>query len=386
MLPWQIAQVEELRREMGHDWWPYGFASNQRVLETFLRYHHEQGLSKRKLQPEALFAPNYTESRRRFREAAAALGLELEAHSIGHTGPDGVDLTIDVAIAPGAQSNNTLVISSGLHGIEGFLGSAVQLALLRAWRGQIPGVPAVRCVLLHALNPYGYAWRRRVNENNVDLNRNLLSDGEAFSGSPEGYSVLNDLLNPKRAPSRWEPVTLKFLQAIARFGMPALKQSVAAGQYDYPQGLFYGGDRPSRSNEILSTHYARWLADSRSVMHLDFHSGLGAWAACKLLVDYPLAASQQQRLSRWFGADTVECTDKPHVAYRTIAGVQKMQPWWYRLTGYGKAPKSPVAATTGFATDPAQPTRPPLQRHLVFTSFRATSGPSLCTPIENDFP
>jgi 4,5-dihydroxyphthalate decarboxylase len=57
MLPWQIAQVEDVRRAMGEDWWPYGFAPNRHVLDTFLRYHHEQGLSKRRLQPEELFAP-----------------------------------------------------------------------------------------------------------------------------------------------------------------------------------------------------------------------------------------------------------------------------------------------------------------------------------------
>jgi 4,5-dihydroxyphthalate decarboxylase len=62
MLPWQIAQVEDVRREMGEDWWPYGFAPNQRVLDTFLRYHHEQGLSKRRLQAEELFAPETLEA------------------------------------------------------------------------------------------------------------------------------------------------------------------------------------------------------------------------------------------------------------------------------------------------------------------------------------
>lgn len=56
MLPWLTAHIEELRREMGDDWWPYGFEPNRHVLETFLRYHHEQGLSKRRLLPEELFA------------------------------------------------------------------------------------------------------------------------------------------------------------------------------------------------------------------------------------------------------------------------------------------------------------------------------------------
>ncbi|HXQ50485.1 MAG TPA: ABC transporter substrate-binding protein [Stellaceae bacterium] len=62
MLPWQIAYVEETRRELGEDWWPYGFEANRHVLETFLRYHHEQGLSRRRLKPEELFAPETFEA------------------------------------------------------------------------------------------------------------------------------------------------------------------------------------------------------------------------------------------------------------------------------------------------------------------------------------
>jgi 4,5-dihydroxyphthalate decarboxylase len=62
MLPWLVAHLEEARREMGEDWWPYGLKPNRRVLETFLRYHHEQGLSKRLFKPEELFAPETFES------------------------------------------------------------------------------------------------------------------------------------------------------------------------------------------------------------------------------------------------------------------------------------------------------------------------------------
>ncbi|MGO8919274.1 MAG: ABC transporter substrate-binding protein [Stellaceae bacterium] len=62
MLPWQIAHVDEVRREMGEDWWAYGLEPNRHVLDTFLRYHHEQGLSQRRLAPEALFAPETLES------------------------------------------------------------------------------------------------------------------------------------------------------------------------------------------------------------------------------------------------------------------------------------------------------------------------------------
>ena len=62
MLPWLHAHVEEARREMGDDYWPYGFEKNRETLETFLRYHYEQGLSKRQLQPDELFAPETLEA------------------------------------------------------------------------------------------------------------------------------------------------------------------------------------------------------------------------------------------------------------------------------------------------------------------------------------
>jgi 4,5-dihydroxyphthalate decarboxylase len=62
MLPWAHAHMEETRREMGDDYWAYGLDRNRDTLATFLRYHHEQGLSKRLLQPEELFAPETLES------------------------------------------------------------------------------------------------------------------------------------------------------------------------------------------------------------------------------------------------------------------------------------------------------------------------------------
>jgi len=62
MLPWLIRHVEDTRALMGQDFWPYGFPSNTDVLGTFLRYHHEQGLSRRRLKPEELFAPESLEA------------------------------------------------------------------------------------------------------------------------------------------------------------------------------------------------------------------------------------------------------------------------------------------------------------------------------------
>jgi 4,5-dihydroxyphthalate decarboxylase len=62
MLPWLTQQLEQAKQLLGDDYWSYGLQANRDTLATFLRYHHEQGLSRRPLQPEELFAPEATES------------------------------------------------------------------------------------------------------------------------------------------------------------------------------------------------------------------------------------------------------------------------------------------------------------------------------------
>jgi 4,5-dihydroxyphthalate decarboxylase len=63
MLPWTLAEFEATRALMGEDYWAYGLGpENEKTLETFTRYHHEQGLSPKKLSPRDLFAPETLEA------------------------------------------------------------------------------------------------------------------------------------------------------------------------------------------------------------------------------------------------------------------------------------------------------------------------------------
>ena len=82
------------------------------------------------------------------------------------------------------------------------------------------------------------AWLRRVNENNVDLNRNFLASTDQFAGAPEAYRKLNRFLNPEGLP---KPVDLFLAVAfykIVRHGFRVLKRAVAGGQYEFPSSLF----------------------------------------------------------------------------------------------------------------------------------------------------
>lgn len=273
------------------------------------------------------FSPDYATARRRFREAATAHGWAIESHSIAARGPTGEELFIDVAIhVPNVDHTGTLVVSSGVHGVEAPFGSAVQLALLEQWKTN----PPVRCVFVHAINPWGFAHRRRTNEDNFDLNRNFLLAGEEYRGSPLGYADLMLLLNPERPPSRFDLFPLQAAWAVLRHGLPKLKQAVAAGQYDHPKGLFFGGSRPSESMRILGEHWERWLSRSRDVIHLDFHTGLGKRGGFKLLLDLAPTPTQVERLNHWFGPDTYEVCNPRQTAYDARGGIG---PWCHARRG-----------------------------------------------------
>jgi len=138
------------------------------------------------------FSLDYITARTKFRTAASSLGFHHTAYPINQISPTGEELTIDVACSNEFNSGRAIVISSGLHGVEGFLGSAIQLALLERYQ-ELASSSGSKLVLIHALNPYGFAWLRCWNEYSIDLNHNFLLSEEAFDGSPMDYLKFDSL-------------------------------------------------------------------------------------------------------------------------------------------------------------------------------------------------
>lgn len=267
------------------------------------------------------FSADYLSSRARFRSAALAAGWDLEACPIPTRGPDGEALSIEVARVGPDRPDRLVVVSSGLHGVEGFLGAAVQVALLEERLATWKPPPGLGVVLLHALNPFGFHAVRRVNEHNVDLNRNFLLDGEAYAGAPAGYARLDPLLNPPTPPGGFEAFLLRAGWNIARHGMPALKDAVAGGQYDFPRGLFYGGPGPQPTVAILRDRLPDWIGTgAHRVLHLDFHTGLGKRGTYKLLVDHVAGSPGAEALRSAFGG-SVQPWAKGGVSYAIRGGL-----------------------------------------------------------------
>jgi hypothetical protein len=268
---------------------------------------------------ESAFSPDYATARRRFIDAAGAAGARIESIRSAARGPSGEALDTDIAVLGPALAECTVIVSSGLHGVEGFPGSAIQLAWLQRQAG-VPVANGVTVVLVHALNPFGFAWLRRTNEHNVDLNRNFVMDrsfldSAAYRDVRDRYERMSAFLNPASPPSRREPYLAKVVGHVLAEGFEPLRRSLPVGQYHRPEGLFYGGGpEPEPETTVLRELLTTWTRTARLAVHLDIHSGLGRWAECQMIVPDAAGSPAATWAVRAFGSQVTASGDG--AAYR----------------------------------------------------------------------
>jgi hypothetical protein len=224
--------------------------------------------------PTTCFASDYASARAAFRDACAASGVAVASLPHPLPGPGGESLGLDVARIGAADARRVLFLASGTHGVEGFCGSGIQHFLLR--NGLAQRVPdGVALVLLHPVNPWGFAWLRRVNEDNVDVNRNFL-DHTAPHPENADYDGLYDVLNPASLDDATVAASVAALQKFqSERGATAAYRALSGGQYRHARGLQYGGREPVWPNRALRSVWSQHAADAELAVNLDLHSGLG---------------------------------------------------------------------------------------------------------------
>jgi hypothetical protein len=235
----------------------------------------------------AFFQPSYAVSRERFLASARALASRhdvlVDSRALDARGPAGETLALDFAVFGARRPTHALVLSCGTHGVEGYVGSAIQHLVLANVLPRLALADGTAVILQHANNPYGFAWGRRVNESNVDFNRNVLDAFDASLCDPD-YERLHDELNPRDLDPAAESARWARIDAfIAEHGARRYQQVAMGGQYRYPQGVQYGGARQEQGTRHLLALVREHLADARTVLWLDFHTGLGAFGDCELV-------------------------------------------------------------------------------------------------------
>ena len=276
------------------------------ILLSFLSYDLIAIESEAEKYPADYFSANYQEARLKFFDSVQLKGGHSDSYKSKLAGPNNEHLSIDVAIFGPEKPTNILVLSSGTHGVEGFVGSAIQTGLL--YDGVVESLgPDTGLVLIHAINPYGFTYIRRMNEDNVDLNRNFLDHS---SPHPEnlGYQELANSIAPESIDFLSNTkARLHFLFYKVWHDATALRSVISRGQYTHPFGLFYGGIKSAWSNNTIKTIAQRYLVNTKRVIVIDFHSGLGDYGAAEIIMNVPKESVDYLRATKCWG-DYVKTT------------------------------------------------------------------------------
>jgi Protein of unknown function (DUF2817) len=245
------------------------------------------------------FAGDYAGARERFLQAAQRAGAAVRCYPHPLAGPEGERLATDTAWLGPENATCVLVLQSAMHGVEGFCGAGAQTDFLR----HAPRLPADTAVLvIHAINPHGFAWLRRVTEDGVDLNRNFVDFTVPLPENP-GYDELSDAI----VPADLEPATIEACDArlaayAAAHGRTAFEVALSAGQYRQPHGMFYGGRAPCWSRLTTEAIVAGYrLAARRLLGVIDFHTGLGPFGYGEPICDHPPGSRGAGLARAWYG-------------------------------------------------------------------------------------
>lgn len=272
-------------------------------------------------QNQSYFKDSYQESRQAFLIKITKMRLKKEIFKYSHG-------EIDYFHLPAAKSKkNLLIVISGTHGVEGFVGSAVQRWMIDQYFKQPRDLTGL--VMVHGLNAFGFSQERRVNENNIDLNRNFILTAEDVPKmDPEkqktvlrsraemnnqAYEKLNIFLNPQLpAETHWFSKSQFFLQSlfyVMKFSLQALRESIVKGQYQFPKGIFYGGEQKQIQTELFDKILNEYVDQYKNIFIIDLHTGYGAKGKLHLLTGSSQDPSNQI-VKDIFSPDEIDFADK----------------------------------------------------------------------------
>jgi hypothetical protein len=254
--------------------------STEKSSAEKLKSKNEDKKIKKDLKKELLqnsnnyFSDDYFKAREKFRAAAKNKNMDCWSEKIQD------DLTIDFAYR-NPESEKLLIIVSGVHGVEGYAGSALQLIFLDKIYSQFKDSFAI--LLIHSYNPYGFKNNRRVNENNVDLNRNCLnnySENRGIDKNLKDFFMKNEKIffpNCPRQNKLIEESKYSFILAktLLKHGVEGAIKAGAIGQNFYPKGVGFIGLGEEKSTKIFKETVNKFTSNFKKTILLDIHTGLG---------------------------------------------------------------------------------------------------------------
>lgn len=298
------------------------------------------------------FKKDYQDAKKSFLAKAEQIKKKYSGAQIGSEPivAGGETLSVDYLYIPVPKSKSLLVINSGTHGVEAHVGSAVQLFFLDQFVEK-ENLTATSVLIIHGLNAFGFKNNRRVNENNVDLNRNFVLDPAVFNSKNEGYEQVQEFLNPEKKLHIGFLSRLGFIfnsvGLIVKYSMESLRRAVVMGQYAVPQGIFFGGIHHQPQVQIFDKILKKFEANRR--FFIDLHTGYGTRGKLHLLSDDE-AAPGAESLKSIFLPTEIDWGSKKNF-YKVSGDITN-----YFIQNYPQKDSKPLAITFEYGTLDSQKT------------------------------
>ncbi|MEZ4872099.1 MAG: M14 family metallopeptidase [Bdellovibrionales bacterium] len=255
-----------------------------------------------------LFDKDYSFLRERFKNNSISF---LNAHPSARLGKIVIDsksalnLTTDYLYFEPTVKNKLIIISSGTHGAEAKIGSYAQNQFLNKYAHEL-NLQDTGLLLIHGVNPYGFATGRRVDEQNRDLNRNFTLDNEVFEFQNKPYENLDSILNPTGAVGS---ITFSFVRMLGKVvnaltiggvTVNGFRQASVGGQYHKPTGIYFGGTSPAQNVFKINELFQSTIPGYKKIMHLDFHTGLGESGQLHLIINATANSKERESIKQLF--------------------------------------------------------------------------------------
>jgi len=242
-----------------------------------------------------VFPASYQGGRGLWAAALAALAGPVAGRDFAH--PEDPELVCQTAWIGDPAASRVVVVIAGTHGVEGFVGTAIEvdfLGLLTTGDLRLPEDTAA--LLVNALNPWGYAHCRRCDHEGIDTNRNFID----FSRPPPANTGYLRLMPIFAIEDHQRRLQLLAEQASA-MGQRDYEIAFSGGQFSDPGGPFYGGAAPGFSRRVIEALMADHQLGSRRLAVVDIHSGLGPFGYGEVICDHPAASAGIEVAFSWYG-------------------------------------------------------------------------------------
>lgn len=246
--------------------------------------------------------PSYTAYRERFLAAVQRHQGRVSHYEHPLKGRDGETLYTDVAEIGNPDATKWLIIISGTHGVEGYYGSMCQTLYLQGL--DLHSLDADTGLLfIHLINPWGTSWLRRVNEDNVDLNRNFIDFTRPLQHNDEYDNIASVFNREAIEPEQRRINEQLWHDRAAEIGETSLRSQITAGQHQDPEGIFYAGQFATWSNQTLRAIFANLPKSCKQAICMDLHTGAGDFGHPMLMAitdhDYPGLEAAKKLFGPW---------------------------------------------------------------------------------------